>query len=258
MKKVFLFLSFALTVSLSNAQIFINESWAGSNSPWDNIWRVRSICVDAYSDDWGGPSQQRETGFLLRRDFTGVDGDWGGHWLGFQRGNSSKLNLSTGTQAADPVMMNGYWGIGMRTMNGKLAMTQNGVVTIGEIPKATLRLLAEKPNSWDNPYKLYVADGIRTEKIKVDLQAAWGDYVFKKDYCLLPLSKVEQNIQTEGHLPDMPSAETLHKEGLDLGNMATKQQVKIEEIFLHLIEMEKRVKALEVENASLKHALNNR
>ena len=69
---------------------------------------------------------------------------------------------------------------------------------------------------------------------------------------------VEQNIATTGHLHDMPSAETLQKEGLDLGNMATKQQVKIEEIFLHLIEMEKRVKALEAENAALKNALNNR
>jgi hypothetical protein len=258
MKKVFLLFSFALTVSLSNAQIFLNENWAGSNSAWDNIWRVRSVCVDAYSDDWGGPSQQRETGFILRRDFGGNDADWGGHWLGFQRGNSAKLNLSTGTQTADPVMMNGYWGIGMRTMSGKMAMTQNGVVVIGEFPKSTLRLIAEKINYWDNPYKLYVADGIRTEKIKVDLQSTWGDYVFKKDYNLLPLSMVEQNIAAEGHLPDMPSAETLQTEGLDLGNMATKQQVKIEEIFLHLIEMEKRVKAVEAENAALKLALSHR
>ena len=50
----------------------------------------------------------------------------------------------------------------------------------------------------------------------------------------------------------MPSAETLQKEGLDLGDMATKQQVKIEEAFLHLIGMDKRLKALESENVQLK------
>ena len=68
---------------------------------------------------------------------------------------------------------------------------------------------------------------------------------------------VEQKIKTEGHLPDMPSAETLQKDGLDLGDMATKQQVKIEEAFLHLIELEKRLKALEAENVKLKTELDN-
>ena len=154
-------------------------------------------------------------------------------------------------------MMNGYWGIGMRTMSGKMAMTQNGVVMIGEIPKATIRTIAAKANYWDNPYKLYVADGIRTEKIKVDLQANWGDYVFNKDYRLIPLSIIEKIIAKEGHLPGMPSAATLHKDGLDLGDMATMQQVKIEELFLHMIDMDKRVKALETENAKLKAELIN-
>ena len=235
---------------MSNAQVFYDDNWGSVNSPWINAWRTNSIAVDAYG--YGG----QESGFILRRDFGGVDADWGGHWLGFQRGNSSKLNLSSGTQTADPVMMNGYWGIGMRTSSGKFAMAQNGVVMIGEMPRATIATLVAR-NPWENPYKLYVADGIRTEKIRVDLQTAWGDYVFKKDYCLLPLSMVEKNIQTEGHLPDMPSAETLQKEGLDLGDISAKQQVKVEEAFLHLIEMDKRLKALEAENAKLKAELDN-
>ena len=250
MKKVFFFIFFALTVSMSNAQIFLNESWSPANYYQGNIWRTGNIAVDAFS------TGSQETGFTLYRGFSDVDGDWGGNWYGFQRGNSSKLNLSTLGNSGDPVMMNGFWGIGMRTNQGKLAMTQNGVVMIGEIPKTTIRTISER-NYWDNPYKLYVADGIRTEKIKVDLQTAWGDYVFKKDYCLLPLSMVEQNIQTEGHLPDMPSAETLQKDGLDLGDMSAKQQVKIEEAFLHLIEMDKRLKALEAENVKLKTELDN-
>jgi len=40
--------------------------------------------------------------------------------------------------------------------------------------------------------------------------------------------------------------------------MMANQQAKIEEIFLHLIEMDKRVKALEAENAQLKAALERR
>lgn len=254
MKKVFLFLSCTLIFSISKAQqVFLDPNWGSPQSPFSgDVWRYNgSIAVNAYS------SGSTESGFILRNDFAGFDGDWGGHWLGFQRGNNAKLNLSTGSQTADPVMMNGFWGIGMRTMNGKLALTQNGVVMIGEIPKATIRTIATKANYWDNPYKLYVADGIRTEKIKVDLQANWGDYVFNKDYRLIPLSILEKIIQKEGHLPGMPSAATLHKDGLDLGDMATMQQVKIEELFLHMINMDKRVKALETENAQLKAELIN-
>lgn len=42
------------------------------------------------------------------------------------------------------------------------------------------------------------------------------------------------------------------EKGLDLGDMATMQQVKIEELFLHLIDINKRLQALETENAQLK------
>ena len=251
MKKVFFFVFFALSVSTSNAQIFLNDSGSPANYYEGDIWRTGSVAVNAF-----GKGGAQETGFTLFNNFSDIDADWGGSWYGFQRGNSSKLNLCTEKNAGDAVMMNGFWGIGMRTASGKFAMAQNGVVMIGEMPKATIRTISER-NSWDNPYKLYVADGIRTEKIKVDLQTAWGDYVFKKDYCLLPLSMVEKKIQTEGHLPDMPSAETLQKDGLDLGDMSAKQQVKIEEAFLHLIEMDKRLKALEAENAKLKTELDN-
>jgi hypothetical protein len=254
MKKLLLTFSCVFIFVVSYSQnVFLDPYWGYPQSPWSgDVWRYNgSIAINAYSS--GTP----ESGFILRNDFAGYDADWGGHWLGFQRGNSAKLNLAVGTQPADAVMMNGYWGIGMRTMSGKMAMTQNGVVLIGEIPKSTIRAIATKANYWDNPYKLYVADGIRTEKIKVDLQATWGDYVFDKHYKLTPLSIVECTIQEKGHLHDMPSAAELKKDGLDLGNMATMQQVKIEELFLHLIDMDKRLKAVEIENTKLKADLNN-
>jgi len=42
---------------------------------------------------------------------------------------------------------------------------------------------------------------------------------------------------------------------LGLGKITTIQQEKIEELFLHLIEMEKRITELEKENQSLKSAV---
>jgi uncharacterized small protein (DUF1192 family) len=73
----------------------------------------------------------------------------------------------------------------------------------------------------------------------------------------LPLSQVDTFIQTQGHLPNTPSAEVIENQGLELGATAKNHQEKIEELFLHLIELEKRLRALETENARLKTELHH-
>lgn len=107
-------------------------------------------------------------------------------------------------------------------------------------------------------YRLYVKGGILTEQIKVALHgtAAWADYVFACDYDLKSLENVEKYIQKEGHLHNMPSASEIASDGgFELKSMAIMQQEKIEEVFLHLIEMNKRIKILEEENKMLKQQI---
>lgn len=107
-------------------------------------------------------------------------------------------------------------------------------------------------------YRLYVRGGIKTEEVKVEMcTGSWCDYVFKEDYQLMPLAEVAQHIQETGHLHKIASASTIEKEGLELKSMTINQQEKIEEIFLHLIQLEQRVKDLETKNKQLKNALSN-
>jgi len=80
----------------------------------------------------------------------------------------------------------------------------------------------------------------------------WPDYVFEKGYELKPLTEVENFINTEKHLPGVSSAKTIAENGLNLGEMQKMQMEKIEELYLHLIALEKRVKQLEEENTALK------
>jgi hypothetical protein len=103
-------------------------------------------------------------------------------------------------------------------------------------------------------YKLYVEQGILTEKVKVAVatSAAWADYVFASDYNLKPLSEVESFIKENKHLPNIPSATDLEKEGLDLGIMQSLQMAKIEELTLYMIEMKKEIEILKTQNESLK------
>jgi hypothetical protein len=92
-------------------------------------------------------------------------------------------------------------------------------------------------------YRLFVQDGIRTEKVKVDVASAnnWADYVFKNDYKLITLEEVEKHIAERGHLPNVPSADEIVKNGINLGEMDAKLLEKIEELTLYSIEQNKKL-----------------
>ncbi len=97
----------------------------------------------------------------------------------------------------------------------------------------------------ENPVrKLFVIENsglIRAREIKVDL-ASWPDYVFENNYELMPLKEVEKYIENNGHLPNVPSAKEVQENGLSLGEMNKILLEKIEELTLHLIELEKQIK----------------
>lgn len=100
-------------------------------------------------------------------------------------------------------------------------------------------------------YSIYAEKGILTEKVRVALKNSsdWADYVFKKDYKLMPLKELEAYIQANQHLPNIPAAEQVKKEGIDLAEMNIKLLEKVEELTLHLIEQQKQIEALKEENA---------
>jgi hypothetical protein len=98
---------------------------------------------------------------------------------------------------------------------------------------------------------------IATRKIKVLAgNIPFPDYVFDKNYSLLSLSETNKFIKKNRHLPGIPSAtEVQNEEGFDLGDLQLKSLEKIEEVFLHLIQLEQRIQLLEAENILLKKKL---
>jgi len=100
-------------------------------------------------------------------------------------------------------------------------------------------------------YKLFVCGGILADEWLVP-NATWCDYVFAPNYQLLSLEAVAEHIEQNGHLHNTPSAETIEKNGLKIKDITINQQEKIEEIFLHLIQLNERLKVLETENLQLK------
>jgi hypothetical protein len=92
----------------------------------------------------------------------------------------------------------------------------------------------------DTGYKLFVETGIRTRKVRVD-QTNWPDYVFHKNYQLPSLDDVEQYIKSNSHLPGVPSATEVEKDGLNIGDNQAVLLKKIEELTLYVIEQNKKL-----------------
>ena len=82
--------------------------------------------------------------------------------------------------------------------------------------------------------------------------AGWPDFVFSPGYNLKPLPEVEKYIMTNGHLPELPSAEQVKAKGIALGENQALLLQKIEELTLYMIAMDKMVAELNKENQALK------
>lgn len=115
-------------------------------------------------------------------------------------------------------------------------------------------------SAFPGSYRLYVNGGILTTKVKIAnyCSANWADYVFADNYHLKSLTEVEAYIKENKHLPNIPSAQSIEEDGLDLSEIASKQMEKIEELTLYLIQLEKDVKQLKADNAEMKAKLSDK
>jgi hypothetical protein len=122
----------------------------------------------------------------------------------------------------------------------RMTIDNAGKISIGEPTLFTM--------GTPGTYKLYVADGILTEKVRVAIKTTtdWADYVFKPTYKLRSLSEVESYIKSNGHLPEVPSAEEVVSKGIDMAQMDAKLLEKIEELTLYMIELKKENEALKI------------
>jgi len=92
-------------------------------------------------------------------------------------------------------------------------------------------------------YKLAVDGHIRARELRID-QEVWPDYVFEKGYALPTLEEVRQHIEENGHLPNIPSADEVHANGSDLGEMDRLLLEKIEELTLYILQQQKEIDSL--------------
>src|SRR5581483_7256111 len=92
---------------------------------------------------------------------------------------------------------------------------------------------------------LTVNGNVLAIKIIAKPTANWPDYVFADNYELPSLESVHDYVKENKHLPDMPSATTVSKDGQDVGDIQMKLLKKMEEMTLYMIDQQKKIESLQ-------------
>lgn len=95
----------------------------------------------------------------------------------------------------------------------------------------------------DNESDIYVRGEVHAKKFRATYNP-WPDYVFDPSYNLPQLDEVESFIHVHRHLPGLPPAAQVEREGFELAEMNALLLKKIEELTLYVIEQQKQINAL--------------
>lgn len=198
----------------------------GNAASWNRKWTVEVNTSSAYNANRGSIISYNEAATLVTLTYNAQSylavsianssALFNFSFTGYAQNDSLKIvydnnvsNVQPFTTTLDPIIIQGNVGIGT---------TSTGI------------------------HKLAVEGSIGARRVKV-AQSGWADFVFRQDYLLPSLQQVEKYITHNGHLPDIPAAAEVEKDGLDLGEMNKKLLQKIEELTLYLIDQQKQLKS---------------
>jgi len=120
---------------------------------------------------------------------------------------------------------------------------------VGNDEKMTIQQTGNVGIGTDAPmHKLDVCGTIRA--VEVLVEDDWCDYVFEDDYHLPTLKEEKNHIEQNGYLLGFESEEAMDGK-ISLHDVTKRQQVKIEEYALQLIQLSEKVETLEKQNQVL-------
>ena len=161
-------------------------------------------------------------------------------------GNADHRAIETTTGNVFFNTTSGNVNVGFTTdQNFKLAVNGtalfNGAVSAGTLSTSgTLRVGTIDPSKAAD-FNLAVNGSALFTKAVVQQYSIWPDYVFENDFKLQTLAELEKFIKANHHLPEIPTAKDVEKDGVDLGSNQALLLKKIEELTLLLIDQDKKM-----------------
>lgn len=114
---------------------------------------------------------------------------------------------------------------------GVMVHTNANAVSIGTFSKAA-------------GYQLSVSGDIMCYDMTMAFINSWPDYVFEKNYRLMPLGEVRKFTETYKHLPHVPSAAEIERTGVKMKDMTKTFLEKIEELTLYIFQLQEQIDEL--------------
>lgn len=170
-----------------------------------------------------------------------------GNAYSFHSGGHKVLGLGYAPGGNGTSLLNGYVSeIRLDPANGRLRFgISNQSYTKGQNPLSLITAMTINNNGsvgigtlTTGSHRLAVEGSIGARAIEVEA-SGWSDFVFEKDYKLRTLEEVENYIEENKHLPEIPTEKEVMEQGIDLAKMNAKLLQKIEELTLYLIEEHK-------------------
>lgn len=199
---------------------------------------------DAFVDNLGISTTSPQDRLQIGNAFAFHDG--GNEVIGFGFAAGTNNDLDSSKFSAE---------IRLNPGDGKLSFGTSSSITSNPISRITILNNGNVGIGTPIPTaKLTVNGKILAEEVQVVAQVP-PDYVFQKyytghstlkdDYEMLSIEDVEAYTKANHHLPEVPSAEDLQENGMNVSEMTQLLLQKIEELTLYTIEQEKRIKQLE-------------
>lgn len=141
------------------------------------------------------------------------------------------------------------WATMYTTANANNAQTDwstRNLITYGNI-------LVGKTSQSNTTYRIDVNGSMRADKLVVNTTGA--DYVFDSSYVLMPIDSLQSFLASKHHLPGLPSASDIKKQGIDVGESYTKLLEKIEILTRYILIQENTIKQQAQEINTLKNKL---
>ena len=182
--------------------------------------------------DWNHISNSRSgSGYsLLRGNTTNAPGNTSNYFHPFNFEYSNKDGTGNVTQLAIPYGDDASINEGLY-MRGRYSDNwTNWVKIISEDLNGRVGIGTISPDE-----KLTVAGSGKFKEVIVE-ENTGADFVFEEGYKLPDLSELEEFINANKHLPEIPTAEQMKEEGVKVGELQIKLLQKIEELTLYAIQ----------------------